>query len=54
MPSDTPLAYKVNLTYGVHPGLHGPMHLLLVRDITFRVYESIGAMHKGAVLHLQE
>ena len=51
---DTPLTYEVDLTYGVHPGLHGPVHLLLVRNITFRIHKSFGAMRKGAVLHFQE
>ena len=54
MPHGAPLTHKVYLTDGAHPCLYGPVHLLLMRNVTFWVRESLGAAGKGAIFHLKE
>ena len=53
-PGGAPLTHKVYLTDGAHPCLYIPVHLLLMRNVTFWVCESLGAAGKGAIFHLKE
>ena len=39
----TPFAYKVDLTDGAHPGLYGPVYLLLVRNVALWIHKGLGA-----------
>ena len=54
MPGGASLAHKIYLADGAHPCLYGPVHLLLVRNVTLWVRESLGAVEKGAIFHLKE
>ena len=40
----TPFTYKVDLTDGAHPGLYGPMYLLLVRNVALWIHKGLGAV----------
>ena len=52
MSYNTALTDEINFAQCTHPGPYGPMNLLLMRNVVFRVHESSSAMREGAILHL--
>ena len=46
--------HKIYLTDGAHPGLHRPVYLLLMGNVSLRIRKSFGAAGKGAIFHLKE
>ena len=54
VPSGAPLAYKIYFTNGAHPGLHRPVHLLLMKNITLRICECLGTVGEGTVFHFKK
>ena len=54
MPGGASLTQKIYFADGAHSGLYRPVHLLLVRNVTLWVRESLGAAGKGAIFHLKE
>ena len=54
MPSGAPLAYKIYFTNGAHPGLHRPVHLLLMKNITLRIRECLGTTGEWAVFQFKK
>ena len=54
MSGGAPLTHKIYLADGAHPGLNGPVHFFLMRDVALWVHKSLRAAQKGAVLHFEE
>ena len=54
MSGGAPLTHKICLTDGAHPGLNGPAHFFLMRDVALWVRKSLRTVQKGALLHFEE
>ena len=54
MSGGAPLTHKIYLADGAHPGLNGPVHFFLMRDVALWVHKGLRAVRKGAVLHFEE
>ena len=52
MSCNTALTDEINFAQHAHPGPYGPMNLLLMSNVVYRVHEGGSTMREGAILHL--